>query len=106
MRAQYLGPGWDFARMRGTPYNTGDALEIAIRDVSAKQARNWSGCHSTCWDANAPANSSDHKIPNEFTKSGYPLGLTINNAGERFVDEGVNFRNFTYAKFGSNPCAT
>jgi len=100
MRAQYLGPGWDLARVRGTPYNTGEVLEIAIRDVGAKQAGHWSGCHSTCWDANAPANSGDREISNEFTKSGYPLGLMLNSNGVRFVDEGIDLRNYTYAKFG------
>ena len=100
MRAQYLGPSWDLALVRGTPYNVGDCLEMAMRDVSAKQAGNWSGCHSVAWDANAPANSGDREISNEFTKSGYPLGLMLNANGERFVDEGVDMRNFTYAKFG------
>jgi succinate dehydrogenase/fumarate reductase flavoprotein subunit len=100
MRSQFLGPGWDLARVRGTPYNTGDALEFAMRDVNAKQCGHWSGCHSTCWDANAPANSGDRIISNEFTKSGYPLGLMVNNAGKRFVDEGIDLRNYTYAKFG------
>lgn len=100
MRAQYLGPGWDLAYVRGTPYNTGDLLEIAMRDVCAKQAGNWSGCHSVAWDANAPPNSGDREISNEFTKSGYPLGLMLNTKGERFVDEGVDLRNYTYAKFG------
>jgi precorrin 3B synthase CobZ len=100
MRSQYLGPGWDLARVRGTPYNTGDVLEMAIRDANAKQAGHWSGCHSTCWDANAPANSGDRVISNEFTKSGYPLGLMINTNGVRFVDEGIDLRNFTYAEFG------
>lgn len=38
LRAQYLGPGWDFAWVRGTPYNTGEALHFAIRDVNARQA--------------------------------------------------------------------
>lgn len=100
MRSQYLGPGWDLASVRGTPYNTGDLFEIAMRDVSAKQAGNWSGCHSTAWDANAPANSGDRAVSNEFTKSGYPLGVMINADGLRFVDEGIDMRNFTYAKFG------
>jgi precorrin 3B synthase CobZ len=100
MRAQYLGPTWDLARVRGTPHNTGEVLETAIRDANAKQAGNWSGCHSTCWDANAPANSGDREISNEFTKSGYPLGLMINVNGKRFVDEGIDLRNYTYAKFG------
>ncbi|EEP76998.1 conserved hypothetical protein [Uncinocarpus reesii 1704] len=100
MRAQYLGPGWDMALVRGTPFNVGDCLETAIRDVSAKQAGNWSGCHSVAWDANAPANTGDREISNQFTKSGYPLGLMINSEGHRFVDEGVDLRNYTYAKFG------
>ena len=100
MRAQYLGPHWDFAKVRGTPFNTGSCLEMAIRDVSAKQAGNWSGCHSVAWDANAPANTGDRAVSNEFTKSGYPLGLMLNSHGERFVDEGIDLRNYTYAIFG------
>lgn len=100
MRSQYLGPGWDLAYVRGTPYNTGDLLEIAQRDASAKQAGHWSGCHCTCWDANAPRDTGDRYISNEFTKSGYPLGVMVNNAGDRFVDEGIDFRNYTYAIFG------
>lgn len=100
MRSQFLGPNWDFAKVRGTPYNTGSCLEMAIRDVSAKQAGNWSGCHSVAWDANAPSDSGDRVISNEFTKSGYPLGLMLNLDGKRFVDEGVDIRNYTYAIFG------
>ncbi|KAG0646974.1 Fe(3+)-induced flavocytochrome C3 [Hyphodiscus hymeniophilus] len=100
LRAQYLGPGWDLAHVRGTPYNTGEVLEMAIRDISARQAGQWSGCHSVAWDANSPANSGDREISNEFTKSGYPLGVTINIRGERFFDEGSDLRNYTYAKFG------
>ncbi|EEH42842.2 precorrin 3B synthase CobZ [Paracoccidioides brasiliensis Pb18] len=100
MRAQYLGPGWDMALVRGTPYNVGDCLEMAIRDVSAKQAGNWSGCHAVAWDANAAAHSGDRQVSNEFTKSGYPLGIMVNLNGERFVDEGIDLRNYTYARFG------
>ncbi len=100
MRSQYLGPEWDLASVRGTPYNTGDLLEIAMRDVSAEQAGHWSGCHSTAWDANAPTHSGDRAVSNESTKSGYPLGVMINADGLHFVDEGIDMRNFTYAKFG------
>ena len=100
MRAQHLGPGWDLAYVRGTPYNTGDLLNICIDQLQAKPCGNWSGCHSTCWDANAPVEAGDQILTNQFTKSGYPLGLMFNADGERFVDEGVDMRNFTYAKFG------
>jgi precorrin 3B synthase CobZ len=100
MRAQYLGHGWDLAHVRGTPYNTGEVLEIAMRDIAAKQAGHWSGCHATAWDANSPQNTGDRIISNEYTKSGYPLGITLNTQGERFFDEGSDLRNYTYAKFG------
>jgi succinate dehydrogenase/fumarate reductase flavoprotein subunit len=39
-------------------------------------------------------------MTNQYTKSGYPLGLMLNVDGHRFVDEGVDLRNFTYAIFG------
>lgn len=100
MRSQYLGPGWDLAHVRGTPYNTGECLEMAIQNISARAAGQWSGCHSVAWDANSPANGGNREISNEFTKSGYPLGVTINIKGERFFDEGSDLRNYTYAKFG------
>ncbi|MEC8852016.1 MAG: FAD-binding protein, partial [Pseudomonadota bacterium] len=29
-----------------------------------------------------------------------PLGVIVNAEGERFVDEGADFRNYTYAKYG------
>ena len=99
MRSQYLGPGWDQAYVRGTPYNTGDLLKTAMA-MGARTSGNWSGCHSTCWDANAPWEAGDQVLTNQFTKSGYPLGLMLNAEGRRFVDEGVDMRNYTYAKFG------
>jgi succinate dehydrogenase/fumarate reductase flavoprotein subunit len=98
MRAQYLGPGWDLAYVRGTPYNNGDGFQMT-KDL-AKTVGNWSGCHSTAWDAAAPKDAGDPVLTNAFTKSGYPLGIMVNTDGKRFVDEGVDFRNYTYAKFG------
>lgn len=70
------------------------------QEVGAKLVGDWLGCHSTCWDANAPAHTGDRELSNQFTKSGYPLGVMVNVNGERFVDEGQDFRNYTYAKFG------
>jgi precorrin 3B synthase CobZ len=99
MRKKNLGSGWDKAFVRGTPYNTGDILNMAL-DIGAKPTPDWSSCHSTCWDANAPPDAGDQVLTNQFTKSGYPLGLMINTNGQRFVDEGLDMRNYTYAKFG------
>lgn len=100
MRAQYLGPKWDMALVRGTPFNTGECLEMAVRDVGARTAGNWSGCHCVAWDAHAPAESGDRAVSNEYTKSGYPLGVMVNRRGERFIDEGSDMRNYTYAVVG------
>jgi len=35
-----------------------------------------------------------------YRKICYFLGVMLNARGERFVDEGANFRNYTYAQFG------
>jgi tricarballylate dehydrogenase len=35
-----------------------------------------------------------------YRKICYFLGIMLNAHGERFVDEGINFRNYTYAQFG------
>lgn len=59
----------------------------------------WAGCHSTTWDANAP-DAGKRDLTNQYTKSGYPLGIMVNMNGERFVDEGEDYRSYTYAKFG------
>ncbi|KAF8895435.1 FAD binding domain-containing protein [Infundibulicybe gibba] len=99
LRAKHLGAGWEKARIRGTPYNTGDGFALA-EFIGAKFTGDWGGCHSTAWDANAPADAGERERTNQFTKSGYPLGIMVNSKGDRFVDEGEDFRNYTYAKFG------
>ncbi|KAI0301109.1 hypothetical protein B0F90DRAFT_1628674 [Multifurca ochricompacta] len=99
LRKQHLGDGWENARVRGTPYNTGDGISM-VRAVGGRLAGDWGGCHATCWDANAPADRGDREVSNQFTKSGYPLGIMVNTRGVRFVDEGADFRNFTYAAYG------
>ncbi|KAI0693228.1 hypothetical protein BC835DRAFT_1306840 [Cytidiella melzeri] len=99
LRGKYLGEDWKRAKVRGTPYNTGDGLAIAS-SIGAALKGDFRGCHSTCWDADAPSDGGDRALSNQFTKSGYPLGLMLNTRGVRFVDEGEDFRNYTYAKFG------
>jgi tricarballylate dehydrogenase len=98
MRARYLGPGWDLAKVRGTMYNTGDGLRMALR-AGASPAGNWSGCHAVGWDRNAPE-FGDLAVGDSFQKHSYPWGVMVNAHGRRFVDEGADFRNYTYAKYG------
>ncbi|MDP7392059.1 MAG: FAD-dependent tricarballylate dehydrogenase TcuA, partial [Alphaproteobacteria bacterium] len=98
MRTRYLGPGWELAKVRGTKYNTGDGIRMAL-DIGAMPYGNWSGCHSVGWDFNAPP-YGDLEVGDNFQKHSYPLGIIVNADGKRFVDEGADFRNYTYAKYG------
>jgi len=98
MRTRYLGRNWDLARVRGTPYNTGDGIRMAL-EIGALPWGHWSGCHSVQWDLNAPWHG-DRKVGDNFQKHSYPLGIIVNLRGERFVDEGADFRNYTYVKYG------
>ncbi|KAI1135534.1 FAD/NAD(P)-binding domain-containing protein [Hypoxylon sp. FL0543] len=99
LRAQYLGPGWDLAHVRGSKYNTGDGHAMA-KKLGARLEGNYSGCHSVAWDANSSRAKGNRVLTNQYTKSGYPLGVMVNIDGKRFVDEGFDLRNFTYAIFG------
>jgi tricarballylate dehydrogenase len=99
LRASYLGPNWDVAKVRGTPHNTGEVLMAAIAH-GAQAYGNWSGCHAIQWDADAPP-TGDLEITNRFSRQSYPVGIVVNRNGRRFVDEGEDFRNYTYAKFGA-----
>jgi tricarballylate dehydrogenase len=97
-RTRYLGPGWELAKVRGTRFNTGDAIRMAL-DIGAAPVGNWSGCHAVAWERNAPE-FGDLAVGDQFQKHSYPWGIYINAEGKRFVDEGADFRNYTYAKYG------
>jgi len=97
-RTRYLGPDWDLAKVRGTRFNTGDGIRMAL-DVSAMPYGNWSGCHAVAWERNAPE-FGDLSVGDGFQKHSYPFGIVVNAEGKRFIDEGADFRNYTYAKYG------
>lgn len=97
-RSRYLGAGWDIVKVRGSRFNTGDGLRMAL-DIGAAPFGNWTGCHSVGWDANAPE-FGDLEVGALFQKHSYPIGIMINAHGRRFVDEGADLRQMTYAKYG------
>src|SRR5204863_7108891 len=97
-RTRYLGPGWELAKVRGTRFNTGDGLRMAL-EIGASAFGNWSGAHACGWDRNAPE-FGELAIGDQFEKHSYPLGILVNADGRRFVDEGADFHSFTYAKYG------
>lgn len=98
-RAKYLGPGWDLAKVRGSKYNTGDGLAMALR-IGAQPKGHWSGCHATAWERYASDFGDMTQTP-QYQRHSYTFGIVVNAAGDRFIDEGADFRNYTYAKYGS-----
>lgn len=93
MRTKYLGPKWDVVHTRGSRYNTGEGIQMAL-DIGALPTGNWSQAHSVTGDRFLP------DFEEGFQKLSYPFGVLVNADGKRFVDEGADFRNYTYAKYG------
>jgi tricarballylate dehydrogenase len=59
----------------------------------------WTGCHSTPIDADAPPHG-DRKLTDKTNRLSYPYGVLVNARGLRFFDEGEDFQFYTYAKLG------
>jgi tricarballylate dehydrogenase len=97
-RTKYLGPGWDLAKVRGSRFNTGDGLAMALK-VGAQPFGHWSGCHATAWERYA-ADFGDLAVTPQYQRHSYPFAVVVNSSGLRFIDEGADFRNYTYAKYG------
>ena len=97
-RARYLGKNWDLSKVRGSRYNTGDGIGMALA-AGAMPYGHWSGCHSVAYDANAPEFGELDLLSQQ--KNSFPLGIIVNNRGERFFDEGADFRNYIYSELGA-----
>jgi tricarballylate dehydrogenase len=93
MRVRYLGRNLDNVILRGTRYNTGEGLTMALA-IGALPAGQWGDFHSAVLDARS--------TPFECGVTAiyiFQLGLFIDEDGERFLDEGEDFRDQTYVKF-------
>ncbi len=102
MRSAEIGPDWSVAKVRGTPMNTGDGLRMAM-ELGAARNGSFTGCHATPMDLHMKDFGNLDLPPKErknYRKICYFLGVMLNAHGDRFVDEGINFRNYTYAQFG------
>lgn len=103
MRIKYMGPNWKAAKVRGTPHNTGDGLKMATHAGAAEYGL-YAGCHATPMDLHMADFGGLDLPPGErknYRKISYFLGVMLNADGDRFVDEGANFRNYTYAQYGA-----
>jgi len=101
MRKKYLGTKWEHAALRGIPFNTGQGI-LSASNIGALLYGDFTECHAT------PQNSllKSYMLPGENEESqnnsryAFNYGISINNQGERFFDEGENLPNFLYAKLG------
>ncbi len=98
-RARYLGPGWDLVKVRGSRYDTGDGLRMALRAGAAAYGH-WSGCHAASWDRDAP-DVNELRFNTQFKRDDFNFGIMINARGERFADEGEDVWGFIYARMGA-----
>ena len=93
MRVQHLGRFADSLILRGSRYNTGEGLMMAIA-AGAQPAGQWGDYHSAVLDARSP------RIECGVTALyNYQMGIFVDAAGHRFLDEGEDFRDHTYVKF-------
>ena len=102
MRSNHIGPAWQHAKVRGTRFNQGHGLTMALQ-AGAALAGKFDGCHATPMDRHMPNYGNpelSHLHRKNYRKISYPFGVMLNARGERFVDEGANFRNYTYAQYG------
>jgi tricarballylate dehydrogenase len=97
-RARYIGPGWDLVKVRGSRFNTGDGLRMAL-EAGAMPYGNWSGCHTTNWDLNAP-DQNTLELNTVFKRDSFNYGILVNRRGVRFLDEGEDFGGLMYARLG------
>jgi tricarballylate dehydrogenase len=95
MRSRYLGANADLMKVRGSRHDTGEVLQMALA-LGARSAGHWQGAHATPIDATFP----EIEVGNKGNRYGYPYGITVNAAGQRFFDEGEAQSAYTYAKTG------
>jgi tricarballylate dehydrogenase len=94
MRARYLGHGADALIVRGSRFNTGDGINMAM-EAGAQSFGNWGDFHSAVLDAR-----SAQVECGETNINTYPHTVMVNVDGNRFVDEGADFFDTTYVTYG------
>jgi len=83
-RRRYLGENWDLVKLRGTRYDTGDGIDMAI-EAGAQLIGHWGGCHASIVSEDSPMIEAASSGSERYS---YPYCIMVNRNGERFVDEG------------------
>jgi tricarballylate dehydrogenase len=94
MRVAHLGRFADSLILRGSRFNTGDGIRMAL-DIGAQAAGQWGDYHSAVIDARSPVVECGVTALYNFQ-----MGIIVDGNGRRFLDEGEDFRDHTYVKFG------
>lgn len=89
------GPPADNFIVRGTPYNRGKVLKLML-EQGVQQIGDPTQCHAVAIDGRAP--KYDGGIVTRLDC--VPLGIVVNNRGERFYDEGEDLWPKRYAIWG------
>lgn len=93
MRVAHMGRFADSIILRGSRYNTGDGILMAL-EIGARAAGQWGDYHSAVLDARSP------KVECGVTALyNYQMGIIVDCNGKRFLDEGEDYRDNTYVKF-------
>jgi tricarballylate dehydrogenase len=97
-RARYLGPEWEKVHVRGTRHNTGELLD-RLEALDAKLGGHLNGAHAVPVDAGSPA-VGDLNLGDLTARLSYPLGIMVNRNAQRFIDEGMDFKSYSYTVMG------
>jgi tricarballylate dehydrogenase len=92
-RVAHLGRFADSLILRGSRYNTGEGIQMAL-DIGAQAAGQWGDYHSAVIDARSP--KTECGVTALYN---YQMGIIVDTQGRRFLDEGEDWRDNTYVKF-------
>ncbi len=98
MVRRYIGPGGNHLVLRGSPYNTGDGIRMAL-EAGAKI--DWmDDFHGGLIHYGYKKYLEEGAMAGMRSMKKYEVGILVNQQGNRFVDEGEHPSDKTYAKFG------
>ena len=94
-RERYLGAAYADAIVRGSALDTGEVLDLLLREGAARGG-DWDAAVVSPVDADSPAVGGG----NDMNRYSYPWGIVVDRAGRRFFDEGAGRSSDTYGGVG------
>ena len=97
-RMHHLGSEWRQVRVRGTRHNTGELMQ-RLDDLGAQIGGHLHGAHAVPVDAASPE-LGDLNLGDLTARLSYPMGIMVNQEAQRFIDEGMDFKSYSYTVMG------